>query len=76
MLWDLSGPVGELGWPRPASGNRRVDLIHLPYTVSLSLLFQLSGLFQLDNSYETSKSGREKGESIRGQKECCQKEDT
>ncbi|XP_042089835.1 probable guanine nucleotide exchange factor MCF2L2 isoform X2 [Ovis aries] len=39
-------------------------------------VLSLSGLFQLDNSYETSKSGREKGESIRGQKECCQKEDT
>lgn len=76
MLWDLSGPVGELGWPRPASGNRRVDLIHLPSTASLSLPFQLSGLFRLDDSYETSTSGQEKGESIRGEKKGCQKKDT
>ncbi|XDB46784.1 hypothetical protein AB1E18_000399 [Capra hircus] len=41
-----------------------------------SSVLSLSGLFQLDNSYETSKSGQEKGESIRGQKEGCQKEDT
>ncbi|XP_044800208.2 probable guanine nucleotide exchange factor MCF2L2 isoform X2 [Bubalus bubalis] len=39
-------------------------------------VLSLSGLFRLDDSYETSKSGQEKGESIRGEKEGCQKKDT
>ncbi|KAF4020953.1 hypothetical protein G4228_012693 [Cervus hanglu yarkandensis] len=40
-------------------------------------ILQLSGLFRLDDSYdETSKSGQQQGESIRGEKEGCQEEDT
>ncbi|XP_057594063.1 probable guanine nucleotide exchange factor MCF2L2 isoform X1 [Hippopotamus amphibius kiboko] len=36
----------------------------------------LSGLFQLDDTYETSKSAREKGESIQGEKEGDGEDDT
>ncbi|XP_061270592.1 probable guanine nucleotide exchange factor MCF2L2 isoform X1 [Bos javanicus] len=39
-------------------------------------VLNLSGLFRLDDSYETSTSGQEKGESIRGEKKGCQKKDT
>uniref|UniRef100_A0A4W2ESL4 MCF.2 cell line derived transforming sequence-like 2 n=1 Tax=Bos indicus x Bos taurus TaxID=30522 RepID=A0A4W2ESL4_BOBOX len=39
-------------------------------------VLSLSGLFRLDDSYETSTSGQEKGESIRGEKKGCQKKDT
>ncbi|CAN0525313.1 unnamed protein product [Rangifer tarandus platyrhynchus] len=38
---------------------------------------RLSGLFRLDDSHdETSKSGQQQGESIRGEREGCQEEDT
>ena len=56
-------------WTGPApQPNRSITPLSLP--------FQLSGLCQLDDSYETSKSVQETGESIQGEKEGGEEEDT